>query len=58
VYEFLCRKVSKQIKFFENTAVIMLDSKRDLFARYGLHTNKKGKELAAKNCIHHKIHAK
>jgi hypothetical protein len=41
----------KQMKVFGNTALIKLDSNRDLFTKHGLHLNKKGKELAAKKII-------
>jgi hypothetical protein len=41
------RKLRKQMKVFENTAFIKLDSTRDLFStKHVLHLNDKGKELA------------
>jgi hypothetical protein len=45
------RKLRKQMKVFENTTLIKLDSNRDLFTKHGLHMNNKGKELAAKKIV-------
>jgi hypothetical protein len=45
------RKLRKQMKVFENTALIKLDSNRDLFTKHGLHLDSKGKELAAKKIV-------
>jgi hypothetical protein len=45
------RKLRKQIKFFENTAIIKLDSNGVLFTKHGLHLNNKRKELAAKKIV-------
>jgi hypothetical protein len=42
------RKLRKQIKILENTVLIKVDPDTDLFKKHGLHTNTKGKELAAK----------
>jgi hypothetical protein len=39
------------MKAFNHTALIKLDSNRDLFTKHGLHTNNKGKELAAKKIV-------
>jgi hypothetical protein len=41
-------KLSKEMKTFEHTVVIKLDSNRDLETKHGLHMNNKGKELSAK----------
>jgi hypothetical protein len=46
------------MKVSEHTALIKLDSQRDLFTEHGLHMNNRGKKLAAKKTIHHKVYAK
>jgi hypothetical protein len=53
------RKLRKQMKVFENIALIKLDSNRDQFKKHGLHLNNKGNELAAKKIVSTiKIHVK
>ena len=41
------RKLKKQLKIFDNTCIIEVDTDRDLFTRHGLHMNPKGKEQIA-----------
>ena len=38
------RKLKKYLKIFDNTQIIEVDSKRELFTSHGLHMNAKGKE--------------
>jgi hypothetical protein len=46
------RKLRKQMKVFENTALINLDSNlQNLFTKHGLHLNNKGKKMAAKKIV-------
>jgi hypothetical protein len=55
------RKLRKQMKVFENIALITLNLNRDLFTKHGLHLNNKGKELAARkivSSIKHMLHKK
>jgi hypothetical protein len=49
--EIFSRKLSKQIKVFENTSVMKLDSMRNLLTKHRLHTNNKGKETATKTIL-------
>jgi hypothetical protein len=45
------RKLMKQMKVYQNTALIKLESNRDLFIKHGLHLNNRGKELPAKKIV-------
>jgi hypothetical protein len=45
------RKLGKLVKAFEYTALIKLDSNREVFTKHGLHMNNKGKELVAKKIM-------
>jgi hypothetical protein len=48
--EVFSRKLGKLVKAFEYTALIKLDSNREVFTKHGLHMNK-GKELVAKKIM-------
>ena len=42
------RKLKKYLKIFDNTQIIKVESKRELFTSHGLHMNAKGKEQIAR----------
>jgi len=45
------RKLKKHLKAFDNTCVLEVHTKRDLFTRHGLHMNPKRKEHMAKKIV-------
>jgi hypothetical protein len=46
--EVLNRKLSKQMKVFENTALKKLDSNRNLYTKHRLHMNNKSERIGCK----------
>jgi hypothetical protein len=45
------KKLSKQMKIFDNATLVKVHPDTDLFTKHGLHMNKKGKEQAAKKIM-------
>jgi citrate lyase gamma subunit len=45
------RKLRKQLKVFNNAALIEVNLERDQFTRYGLHLNSKVKDQSAKKTV-------